>query len=132
MLCDNNNGDNLLVITNQQISSFYNEFTNINNKLIDELNRLELNVSSDWYITQNNFEIVNSWLNMESYNTIATNFEIYEGNFIKNMIKLGNIVKSLIVYYKSAGFIEMAEKLSNFDKIINRDIVNCESIYLTI
>lgn len=133
MLCDNNYSDNLIPINLQHIAGIYYELVDINNKMSNELNKLEININSDWNITQNNFNIVENWLNMKSYNEIALNYDIYEGNFIKNMIKLGNMVKSLVVYYKSAGInTEIVNKLNDFDKIINRDIVTCESIYLTI
>jgi len=128
IFCDENNGDDF--ITKQ--SDFYNKLTLINNDMIDELNKYSIYVSKDWEINFTNFDIVNKWINNDSFNNIQKIYPIYEGNFVKNMIKLSNIVKSCIVFFKAIGNINLVEKFANFDNIINRDIVSCESVYLNI
>jgi len=98
--------------------------------MINELIKSEIKISSDWNITPNNFDIVYDWLNDVPYNEITDKYETYEGNFIKNMISLNNIVSALVNYYKFTGEIEKMTKFSDVEKLIVKDIVSCESIYL--
>jgi superfamily II RNA helicase len=131
-MCDNNYSEEIYNPSNNKIKLLFDQISEINLKLINDLNKLEIIISSDWEITCNNCDIVEDWLNKKPYEYIYKTYQTYEGNIVKNMIKLSNIVNSTVIYYKSSGQIEMADKLSSFEEIIVRDIVNCESIYLSI
>jgi superfamily II RNA helicase len=130
MFCDNNYNDNLFPINDTKIKYIYEYIDTCQLKMVNELNRFEIKITSDWNITPNNFDIVYDWLNDIPYNEITDKYETYEGNFIKNMISLNNIVTALVNYYKFTGEIEKMTKFSNVEKMIVKDIVSCESIYL--
>jgi superfamily II RNA helicase len=132
IFCDNYYGEDIFEIDNKKVTKLFNSIETINNNMINELNRLEINVSSDWNITQNNCNIVQDWLDNVSYLEISVAYETYEGNFVKNMISLNNTMTSLINYYKFSGDIGKMDSLKQYENIIIRDIVNCESIYLSL
>lgn len=130
MFCDNNYNDNIFPINDSKIKIIYDYIDSNQLKMINELIKSEIKISSDWNITPNNFDIVYDWLNDVPYNEITDKYETYEGNFIKNMISLNNIVSALVNYYKFTGEIEKMTKFSDVEKLIVKDIVSCESIYL--
>lgn len=55
----------------------------------------------------------------------------YEGNFIKNMIKITNIANTLKILCNITNRLELIDKLDNIDILIKRDIVNNGSLYIT-
>ncbi len=57
--------------------------------------------------------------------------KIYEGNFIKNVIKISNIVREIIDSFTIMNNFEMVEKFSKIDKLLMRGIISSTSIYLT-
>ena len=73
------------------------------------------------------------WANGSSYLEISTNGEekdIYEGNFIKLVLKLDNLVSDLIKLNNMYGNIKIIPKLEKIHDIIIRDIVSIQSLYL--
>ncbi len=130
MFCDNSFGDDIFKINDKNIKDIFDNFHDKYIEMINELNRYKINVNSDWNITPNNFDFVHDWLNNVSSQDIITNYEIYEGNFIKIMISLNTIVTALVNYFKLTGDMENFNKFIGFEQKIIKDIVTMESIYL--
>lgn len=59
-----------------------------------------------------------------------TIYDTYEGNFIKNMLKIYNIIQNLKILCEISKKIELIPVLEETDTVILRDIVNVNSIYL--
>ena len=55
---------------------------------------------------------------------------MYEGNFVKNIIKIYNICNEIIHVCEIINNTEIIEKFQNLESIILRDIVSFDSIYL--
>ena len=56
--------------------------------------------------------------------------EMYEGNFVKNVMKILNICNEIVKVCEVIGKTDLIEKLENIESIILRDIVSFDSIYL--
>ena len=64
----------------------------------------------------------------EIYETCG--IEMYEGNFVKNVMKILNICNEIVNVCQMIGKSELIEKLENIESLILRDIVSFDSIYL--
>jgi len=56
--------------------------------------------------------------------------EMYEGNFVKNIMKILNICNEIVNVCEMIGKTELIEKMENIESLILRDIVSFDSIYL--
>ena len=56
--------------------------------------------------------------------------EMYEGNFVKNIMKIYNICNEVIYISEIVGNTTLIEKLQNLESKVLRDIVSFDSIYL--
>ena len=55
---------------------------------------------------------------------------MYEGNFVKNIMKIYNICNEIIYISEIIGNSTLIEKLQNLESKVLRDIVSFDSIYL--
>ncbi len=78
-------------------------------------------------------EYAYEWANGKSIREIYQSQDepIYEGNFIKNMIKINNIATEIMESLAIINDFETIEKMSQISSLIVRDIVSTTSIYLS-
>ena len=76
-------------------------------------------------------EIAFEWSNGKSLKEITNKYEIYEGNFIRNMQKINNICNELIEIYNILNNHIMVKKLLEIEKLLIKDIVTFVSLYIT-
>ena len=57
-------------------------------------------------------------------------YDIYEGNFIRNIQKINNICVELIEVYDILNNTVMIEKLKEIEKLIIKDVVTFISLYI--
>ena len=64
--------------------------------------------------------------------TLQLLFEIgeYEGNFVKNMLKIYNIISNLKNICNIIKKYDLLQKIEKVDDLILKDIVNVNSLYL--
>ena len=107
---------------------------------VDEMQKEEYEIigntpdfNTDWYISIDYIDITYKWGKGDTVlnilNMLAEKGE-YEGNFVKNMLKISNIIHNVLAIYKMIGKIEMLPILEKVDGIIMRDIVSINSLYL--
>lgn len=108
-------------------------FKMINDKQIDEeLEFVGLSIT-DWSISTDYIDIAYSWAKGTSVKDILedlNDLEEYEGNFVKNMLKVCNIVNDIKCVCEMIGKVELLPVLENVDTLILRDIVTVTSLYL--
>ena len=75
-------------------------------------------------------DIVWLWSNNKSFTEIIKEYEIFEGNFIKNMQKIQNIVNELNTVAEILEEHDLLKKLQNIESLIIKDIVDAKSLYL--
>lgn len=98
------------------------------------LQRQEAGLSQEefWKITAYWMEPIQSWINGESMAAICTQYEMHEGNFIRALHKLSNIMdewEGVATYCQDT---EMIEKITGMRGRIIRDIAVSDSLYLTL
>lgn len=98
---------------------------------------LGINPSDYFDITTGYIDITKLWveldLNKEDYGIILSKLNEmneYEGNFIKNMIKINNIVDNLISLCDIKKNYDILPKLEGLSEKIMKGIVNVESLYV--
>jgi len=102
--------------------------------LAEELRSLEekmgIYLETDWNLNLNMVEMTYLWSLGKPMKEIEIN--IYEGNFIKEMIKISticsNVEKMARILYKN----NLADRMMSISDILNRDIVNVDSLYIKI
>jgi superfamily II RNA helicase len=107
----------LLQNLDKEIDRFY--------KLEDDLNKkLPYPTWLDWKVNYGQFNLVKSWA------AGAIGNEYANGNFIKTMLRLNNLLKNVEIIAKSYDNIKLLNKLYGFQEKIIRDTVISDSLYL--
>ena len=105
---------------------------NIGKNYHNYMNSNKLYIDVKWNVSFNMVEPVYEWYNGMEFNTLIKTYDLYPGNFVKDMIKLDNIVEDVI----KIAIILNKEKLVSTASIIHekiiRENVNTESLYVNI
>lgn len=127
-----------------QLNSFNGTFI-LKDKFARLINTIELKQSdednifgvgfglTDWTISTDYIDIAYMWARGASVREILIDLrdlEEYEGNFVKNMLKISNIINDIQSVCKMIGKIDLLPILENSDTLIIRDIVTVISLYL--
>jgi superfamily II RNA helicase len=83
-----------------------------------------------WNITTLWTMIGTEWFQGESAGVIASKYEIYEGNLMRGLLKLANLVHEWTALATYKADVDMLERLKNVQTIMLRDIAQPESLYL--
>ncbi len=75
-------------------------------------------------------EVAARWLAGEAAATICADFGLYEGNFIRGILKLSNLVEEMIALATLRNDVGMLERLHAVGGTLVRDIVVPDSLYL--
>jgi superfamily II RNA helicase len=97
---------------------------------IDKMNRLNIYFDREWDLSYNMVEPTYLWLNGMDINILIQQFPLYEGNFIKDMVKLSNVAEDIIKMANLLEKNEIASKVSTILPQITRGVVNVESLYI--
>ena len=85
-----------------------------------------------WHLNSYWIEPVWRWIQGDAISTICEEYDVYEGNFMRTILKVSNLLeefKSLATYTQN---VEMLAKLENVQKVLVKDAAIPESLYLTI
>jgi superfamily II RNA helicase len=129
---DQSSGDRY--ISNLKIS---NSVINILNKLkllsedfIKKEDKLQLYIGSDYNLYLDFIEPSYVWAKGESINEVYKYTSIYDGNFVKAIMRINNICENLMDICKNIERYDICSKLENYDKILIRDITSINSLYV--
>ena len=75
-------------------------------------------------------EIAYDWANNISLKEIIFKYQIYEGNFIRNMQKINNICTELIEIYEILNNQIMCDKIRSIEELIIKGVVTFVSLYI--
>jgi hypothetical protein len=94
--------------------------------------------SGYWDLSYDYIELTDIWasidLEKEDHTRILTalnQMEEYEGTFIKNILKLSNIVRNLITICMTTQQLELLPVFHEIDKMLIKGMVNVDSIYVS-
>ena len=122
-----------LPITEDLKNIMYNigEITDNFQKEEDELNQnIIYNIYSDWDISTSIFEAVYKWCEGKSWREVSLVYPTFEGNFIKNIIRLSNLAKNVYSIAKLTKNTKLINIMDGFEEKLIRDFVTIESLYL--
>jgi superfamily II RNA helicase len=108
-----------------------NEIEKIVSKFISLENKYKHHSQDDfWKITVGSLDGTYLWASGGNISQIKSEGLIgYEGNFIRNMTKLYNIINDVTEVCSTLGKVELLPKLEKIPQLIVRDIVNLTSLY---
>jgi superfamily II RNA helicase len=116
-------------ISNKNITNVISKIEFLRNELMDIEDSYSICTTIE--MTKDYIEVAYQWGCGKSYNFIKENYDIYAGNFIKNMLKIYNIARELQNIVDITKDIELLPKLQKVQELIVRDIVNTDSLYLS-
>ena len=93
-----------------------------------ELGKLSIYIPYNWEVSDGLFDIAYDWLTGKSINSITLPY--FEGNFISDMIKITTIARNLEKLAVLLKKPKLAQQASEIEKLIMRDIVSVESLYV--
>ncbi len=103
-------------------------------KIAQELDQKEfamrLDLGSNWKLNFNMIDITYAWASGKELKELG--LTMYEGNFIKEMIKIGNIALNVQKMAEILGKHDLVGKSAELQRVMMRDIVNVESLYIKI
>lgn len=83
-----------------------------------------------WQIAPYWMEVVRDWMGGEEAGVIAQRYELYEGNFMRGLLKIANLLNEWIAIATFCGDVEMLDRLRETPQHLLRDIAQPESLYL--
>ena len=121
--------------------SEYNKVLEIVDKWTSYEIKHQMNICSEefWEITNGYIDIVYDWITLDvednkNMGQIITQLQImneYEGNFVKNMLKIYNVCVCVKAIFELLNKPDLVVKLDNLDQKILKNIVNVNSLYLS-
>ena len=88
----------------------------------------KIQLETDWDLNINMIVPSMIWASGKTFP--ETHYDNFEGNFIKDMIKIGNISKDLEVMAEFLGKLELMAKCSRIESLVVRDMVTIDSLYI--
>ena len=102
----------------------------LNNELYRIVEAQSLYLDTDWEIHLSMISATYDWLTGSDLNTILQTYDIFPGNFVKDMVKLNNIAQDIVKTAEVLNKIELVEKLNNIESKLLRDSVSLDSLYI--
>jgi superfamily II RNA helicase len=73
-----------------------------------------------------------AWSSGQSIYEITNKFEgVYEGTFIRNILRIHNMLENIKNIFQTVDNSVMVKKLENIENLLLRDQVTTESLYIT-
>lgn len=106
------------------------EIQNVISTFQQKERELQINVGNEWKMNLDMIEYTYMWASgIDFYELQYLNFE---GNFIRDMIRVDNIAKDLVLMSEVVGQLDVMNKASLINDKIIRDIVSIDSLYVRI
>jgi superfamily II RNA helicase len=83
-----------------------------------------------WCVAPFWMEIVSAWMNEEEAGVLTSTYELYEGNFMRGLLKVANLVNEWLSMATFCGDVDMLEKMREVPILLLRGIAQPESLYL--
>lgn len=133
---DDSNSDERMSIKNIKCSQNVSNKLNEINQFIDDIIEIESEYSIDnvnygfWDLFYDYVDITYKWATGSNIQDILTEMDTYEGNFIRNMLKINNLAHDIACLTKINGNIKILPEFEKIQDLIIRDIVTANSLYL--
>ena len=101
-----------------------------------ELRQVEKSISRDiyvpgyWDLTLQQIEPIQRWMNGDHIASICSDYEIFEGNFTRSILKMANLLDEWLALATYCEHVSQIEKITALKSLLVRDVVVPDSIYL--
>ena len=110
-------------------------------KVLKELNLLseyfvkmeedkQLFIGSDYTLYLDFVESSYIWASGKSINEVYQYTSVYDGNFVKTIMRINNVCENLMDICKNTNHFDLCEKLEGYNEILIRDITSINSLYV--
>ena len=106
------------------------EIKNISEYFINLEDKKELYIGSDYKLYFDFIEPSYIWASGKSINEVYQYTNVYDGNFVKAIMRINNICENLMDVCKSIEKYDLCSKLENYNQILIRDITSINSLYV--
>ena len=87
---------------------------------------------SYWNLTTTWIEPISRWLNGEHASQICSDYGLFEGNFVRAVLRVANMADEWVAMATFCEDIELLEKLKDVRANLIRDVIIPDSLYLHI
>ena len=104
------------------------------NKVCDHFMKIEddsqLYIGSDYRLYLDFIELAYIWASGGTIHDIYKNTNMYDGNFVKAIMRINNICENLMDICKNIERFDLITKLENYNQLLIRDITTINSLYI--
>lgn len=99
-------------------------------KELDLVQQLPFPFHSDWTLSKKMMKSSRGWYQGKSWAEVSPLCKDFEGNFIKNILRLNNFILSIAVIAKGIQNVKLVQALEGCQEKMIRDIVMTDSLYV--
>ena len=114
----------------KKVCDILNKIKNITEHFINIEEQNKLYINTDYNLYLDFIEPSYIWANKGTINDIYQNTNIYDGNFVKSIMRINNICENLMDICKNIERYDLCAKLENYNSILIRDITSINSLYV--
>ena len=114
----------------KSVVNVLNKIKLIAEDFIKKEDNLELYIGSDYNLYLDFIEPSYIWASGGTINDVYKHTSIYDGNFVKAIMRINNICENLMDICKNIEKYDICSKLENYNKILIRDITSINSLYV--
>lgn len=109
-----------------------NDFSSVLMEKETELNNyLPFKVWSNCELQLSLFQAIKAWAELKSWSQIQHLYPTFEGNFVRNVLRLTNLIRNIEGIAKLTNNVILLDKLDGYQEKLIRDIVIIDSLYLS-
>ena len=106
------------------------ELDKISNEMMDLESKYQLTINTDYKLYLDFIEPAYIWANGGTIYDVYKYTTIYDGNFVKAIMRLNNICENLMDICMSIQRYDLSSKLEFYNKVLIRDITSINSLYV--
>ena len=122
--------ENLNLKDNYVYSNILKYINSIIYKLSNSENYRQLYIDTNWNINTDLMDATYEWLSDVSFNDIVSKYNLYEGNLIKDFIKIYNLSANIVTISKFLNKPKLEIQANKVMDSILKDVVTVESLYV--
>jgi superfamily II RNA helicase len=115
---------------NKNIKDFIYYMQDVSDYYVKQESKYQIYSDSIWTLNLNLVYITYLWASGSSIKEIYPYMEIYEGNFIRSILQINNLVQSIMNICEMVGNHKLYNKLEDIESILIRDMVTIDSLYI--
>ena len=113
-----------------QLNYALKQLNNINEKYMDEESMFNVNIKTDFQLYLDFIEPSVLWASGNTLKEVYEKIQIYEGNFVRAILRISNILMNIKDLFEFLGKHEILKKIENFEEKLLRNEVSVNSIYI--